>query len=63
MSERTEYRDNLEELKSHFPGKHLITKKETAEFLGIDVRTAARRYNIGAEGITLASLARRLCNS
>lgn len=62
MREKSEYRDNLEDLLRYFEGKRLITKTEAAAYLGIDVRTATKRYGIGKEGITLPALARKLTN-
>ena len=59
--EHEEYRDNLADLIKFFEGKRLITGVEAAKYLGVTPKTARKRYGITADGITLASLARRLC--
>lgn len=58
--EREDYRDNLEDLLEFFGGKRLISKIEAANYLGLDPRTAAKRFDIGKNGISLPTLARRL---
>ena len=60
--EKAEYRDNLEALLERFPTKMLLTAKEVAGYCGIDPRTAQKRYSTGREGITIPTLARRMCS-
>lgn len=60
--EKPEYRDNLEALMERFEGRMLLTAKDVATYCGIDPRTAQKRYSIGREGITVPTLARRMCN-
>lgn len=60
MAEKSTYRDNLADLLDFFGGRRLLTAVDVARYLGIDRRTAARRYNIGKDGITAPTLARML---
>nr|DAN03552.1 MAG TPA: helix-turn-helix domain protein [Caudoviricetes sp.] len=59
--ELKEYRDNLEALLGFFGDKRLVTASEVARYTGRDRRTVAKLYNIQKEGITLPTLARRMC--
>lgn len=59
--ELPDYRDNYEALREFFPTRMLLTAKDVAAYCGIDQRTARRRYEIGRDGITIPSLARKLC--
>lgn len=59
--ELPEYRDNYEALCEKFPEKMLLTAVEVAAYCGIDPRTARKRYEIGRGGITIPTLARRMC--
>lgn len=59
--EKPEYRDNLEALIAAFPEKMLLTAREVAQYCGIDPRTAKRWYQIDRRGITIPTLARRMC--
>ena len=61
MREKTGYRDILADLLEHTGGKRLIDKKTAAAYLGIDPRTAGKRYFNGAKKITAPEFARRLC--
>ncbi len=54
------YRDYLERLDEKFPNKEILPQKECAEFLGIDPRTAKKKYGIGRDGISKCRLARLL---
>lgn len=59
--EREGYRENYEMLLEMFPNKIILTRQEVAKAFDIDPRTAARRYQIGADNsISIASLARLL---
>lgn len=60
MAEKSTYRDNLADLLDFFGGRRLLTAVDVGKYLGIDRRTAARRYNIGKDGITAPTLARML---
>ena len=59
--EKPEYRDNYEALREFFPRKMLLNAKDVAAYCGCDPRTARSRYDIGREGITVPTLARRMC--
>lgn len=60
--EHEAYRDNLEALREYFLPKRLVTVSDVAKYLGCDRQTAAKRFNISKNGITLETLARALCN-
>lgn len=55
------YRDNLAELKEFFGSKRLVTAKDVADYTGRDKRTVVKLYQISPDGITLPTLARRMC--
>lgn len=59
--ERAEYRDNYEALLERFQGRMLLTARDVAAYCGIDPRTAQKRYAISRKGITIPTLARRMC--
>lgn len=59
--EHEAYRDNLEALLSYFGDKRLVTISDVARYTGCDRRTVAKLYNIQKDGITLPTLARRMC--
>jgi len=59
--EKAEYRDNYEALREHFPDKMMLTAKEVADYCGRDPRTVRKLYDISREGITIPTLARRMC--
>lgn len=59
--EREEYRDNLEALIAFFGDKHLVSMSDVARYTGCDRRTVQKLYNIKKGGITLPTLARRMC--
>ena len=40
------YRDILERLDEAYPGKEVLTKTETAAWLGISTKTLKKRYNL-----------------
>lgn len=61
MREKEGYRDVLADILEYTNGRRLLTVAETARYLGIDRRTAAKRYDIPPEGIAAPVLARRLC--
>lgn len=55
------YRDNLEQLYKYFLPRRLVYIADVARYLGCHKDTVKKRYNITKEGITLETLARRLC--
>lgn len=55
------YRDNLAELKAFFGDKRLVTAADVANYTGRDKRFVSRIYQIAPTGITLPTLARRMC--
>lgn len=56
------YRDNYEALLAHFGRNHmLLTAKEVGEYCGKNYRTVAEIYSIPKHGITIPTLARRMC--
>jgi len=59
--ERPEYRDNYEALLQFSGGRMLLTGAEVARYLGKDPRTVRKMYGIGKNGITIPTLARRMC--
>lgn len=59
--EKSEYRDNLEDLHSYFGEKRLLTIKDVAEYCGRSREFVTRLYGLTKEGITTATLARRMC--
>lgn len=60
--EHESYRDNLERLSEYFgPDHNLLTAKDVARYCGRDARTVANLYNISKGGITIPTLARRMC--
>lgn len=59
--EKPEYRDILETILTANDGKLVVKQKTAAEILGIDPRTAKKKYGIGKDGIAAALLARRMC--
>ena len=44
--EPANYRDILERLDEAYPGKEVLTKTETAAWLGISTKTLKKRYNL-----------------
>ena len=61
MPKDIEYRDNLEALLAFFGERRLVTAKDVARYTGRDKRFVAELYQIPATGITLPTLARRMC--
>lgn len=59
--ERPEYRDNYEALLQYSGGRMMLTTAEVARYLGKDPRTVKKLYNIPKVGITIPTLARRMC--
>lgn len=60
--EHAAYRDNYEALILYFGrNKQLLFAKDVGAFCGCDYRTAAKRFEIPKEGITMATLARKMC--
>lgn len=55
------YRDALEDILRYTDGKRMLSARTVAEYLGIDQRTARKRYEIPADGIMATRLARMLC--
>lgn len=62
MREHEAYRDNYEALLEYFGrDKQWLKSKDVGQFCGCDPRTAARRFDIPIAGISMATLARRMC--
>ena len=60
--EHDAYRDNYEALIKHFGHCHNhLSQKEVAEFMGLDRRTVLSRYGVDKHGVTMPTLARRMC--
>ncbi|MBR3008360.1 MAG: hypothetical protein IKI35_05625 [Stomatobaculum sp.] len=59
--EKPEYRDNYEALREFSNGRMMLTAAEVARYLGRDPRTVKKLYDIPREGITIPTLARRMC--
>lgn len=60
MREKESYRDILESLLTHF-NKHWVYPTELAGYLGMDYRTAQKKFDISRKGISIEELARRMC--
>ena len=60
MREKEDYRDILEALNQHF-NKHWVYPTEVGDYLGMDYRTAKKKFDISREGISIETLARRMC--
>lgn len=61
--ENEDYRYNLEHLIEYFGRNHNhLSQKDVAEYMGLDRRTVLSRYGVTKDGITLPSLARRMCH-
>lgn len=61
MPKDIEYRDNLEALLAFFGERRLVTAKDVARYTGRDKRFVSELYQIPSTGITLPTLARRMC--
>lgn len=59
--ELKEYRDNYAALLEFFGDKRLLSISDVARYTGCDRRTVRKLYSITAEGITIPTLARRMC--
>ena len=62
--EKPGYRDTIAQLNAMFPDKGMLSKTETAMFLGVDIKTVKRRgikFNEATGRITKADLARQVC--
>ena len=60
MREKEGYRDHLESLEKHF-NKHWVRAVEVGYYCGMDYRTAKKMFDIPKEGISIETLARRMC--
>ena len=58
MRDAEGYREALEDILRFTDGKRLLTKKDVGKYLGIDPRTAEKRFSIGKDGIFATDLAR-----
>lgn len=61
MKEHEAYRDNLESLLEFFGNKRLLTASDVAEYCGRDRRFVKQLYDIPRTGITVNTLARKMC--
>jgi len=61
MRELPEYRDNYESLLAFFGNKRLLTASDVAQYTGRDWRFVKNLYDIPKTGITIPTLARRMC--
>lgn len=61
MKEPEAYRDNYESLLAYFGNKRLLTASDVAEYTGRDRRFVKALYDIPRSGITVPTLARRMC--
>ena len=59
--EHENYRIVLAGLLEYFGDKRVLKASEVARHDGCDRRTAAARYDIGAQGISIYVLARKIC--
>lgn len=58
MRDAEGYREALEDILRFMDGKRLMTAKDVGKYLGIDPRTAAKRFGISKSGIFATDLAR-----
>lgn len=59
--EKEDFRDNLERLEEKFPDKEIISAREAADFLGLDIRTVRKYFPVKPHiGITKVALARAM---
>ena len=58
MRDAEGYREALEDILRFTDGKRLLTKTDVGRYLGIDPRTAEKRFGIGKGGIFATDLAR-----
>lgn len=61
MKEQEAYRDNYEALLDYFGNKRLLTATDVAEYCNRDRRFVKELYDIPKGGITIPTLARRMC--
>jgi len=61
VREHEAYRDNLESLLEFFGNKRLLTASDVAEYCGRDRRFVKQLYDIPRTGITVNTLARKMC--
>ena len=60
--EHEAYRDNLESLIEYFGRNHnLLSAANVARYCGRDPRTVAKYYDIPKQGISIPTLARKMC--
>lgn len=58
--EKEAYRDNLERLIEAFPDRELLRIKDVAQFCGVSVQYASKRFPFKDRFISKATLAREL---
>ncbi len=59
--EKEDFRDNLERLEEKFPDKEMLSAREVADYLGLDIRTVRKYFPIKPHvGITKVALARAM---
>lgn len=61
MREHEAYRDNYEALLQYFGNKRLLTASDVAAYCGRDRRSVKALYDIPKSGITIPTLARKMC--
>lgn len=59
--EKEDYRDILEALLAHFH-KHWVYPGEVGAYLGMDYRTAMKKFKMDRSGCSIETLARRMCS-
>lgn len=60
--EKQGYRDTIAELNRMFPDKGMLTKADTARFMGKSLTTVRRRIQFNKDGmLTKPDLARQVC--
>lgn len=60
LNEKEGYQENLKALTDYFH-KHWVYPKELADYMGMDYRTAMKKFGITRDGISIEVLAGRLC--
>ena len=61
MREKVGYREALELLCNAFNDKKLLRPKEVADYFGINVKTAKKRFSFKDGYISIVVLAREMC--
>lgn len=59
--EYIDYRNHLESIMAHFGRHKWLSQKDVAAYEGCSVPTAAKKFGVGGDGISMETLARIEC--